>query len=655
MGKQSEELVLQVTATQELLERQLREMGRNVDTFEQAAESRLTQLEQRFSGINLRGAVDAVRDADKAFRASFDGINRQAAELADTLGRTGQVDLSPLIAQSRARAQSLDLEATVLRKLTQAEEARQAALSAVTVQEQAALAAGRAAVVAAEQRALAATNEVQRLQALQGQLGQVTTAHLRAAGASDAQRFAMVNIGNQFGDFFVQVSGGTSALRAFSQQAPQLIGALQLMGAGAEQGRGKFAALAGFLADPWGIALSVAIAAIPAFINLLDLSGDAAERTKPKIDRLATAYQNLLVSMNKAAPDAIQALGDAKVKLTVDKASLEKAKTELAAAEKLGALQEANKTGSGPYAVGMLGTTFTRIQNARERVRALQQDVQTGEAAITLAESRIKEKQAASAQSAGGGGSGSRGAGSKAASPTPDTPDSLRAKATDAAAIAYQSNTALRELGEARGQFANEGLFAPIIAADIDQAKDDLAAFAQKNKLATDQLKTAWADGAQGVIGALQQMKGAFQSGDFLDQLSAVLNLFGQVSSTGLLGKSLQNAFGGARASGGPVSGGVPYLVGEKGPELFVPNGSGSIVANDNLRAPRLSPSDYSNAGGGKLQIEIMMDNDMFTARVRGEAAAVAAPIGPAAAQGGAVLALDRSARAGRRRIPSRF
>jgi hypothetical protein len=34
------------------------------------------------------------------------------------------------------------------------------------------------------------------------------------------------------------------------------------------------------------------------------------------------------------------------------------------------------------------------------------------------------------------------------------------------------------------------------------------------------------------------------------------------------------------KADGGPVSGGTPYIVGEKGPELFVPNSSGNIVPN---------------------------------------------------------------------------
>jgi len=38
--------------------------------------------------------------------------------------------------------------------------------------------------------------------------------------------------------------------------------------------------------------------------------------------------------------------------------------------------------------------------------------------------------------------------------------------------------------------------------------------------------------------------------------------------------------FGGARASGGPVSSGSTYLVGEQGPELFTPSRSGSISPN---------------------------------------------------------------------------
>ena len=45
------------------------------------------------------------------------------------------------------------------------------------------------------------------------------------------------------------------------------------------------------------------------------------------------------------------------------------------------------------------------------------------------------------------------------------------------------------------------------------------------------------------------------------------------------IGGAIKSAFG-FRAMGGPVNSGSPYVVGEEGPELFVPRSSGSIVPN---------------------------------------------------------------------------
>jgi hypothetical protein len=52
------------------------------------------------------------------------------------------------------------------------------------------------------------------------------------------------------------------------------------------------------------------------------------------------------------------------------------------------------------------------------------------------------------------------------------------------------------------------------------------------------------------------------------------------------IASSLLN-IGGARASGGPVAADVPYLVGEQGPELFVPSSNGSIAPNSALGPAR--------------------------------------------------------------------
>lgn len=57
------------------------------------------------------------------------------------------------------------------------------------------------------------------------------------------------------------------------------------------------------------------------------------------------------------------------------------------------------------------------------------------------------------------------------------------------------------------------------------------------------------------------------------------------------------NAALGFKAMGGPVTSGSPYVVGEKGPELFVPNSSGSIIPNSKMG------SGSGGAGGTSVNI----------------------------------------------------
>ena len=54
------------------------------------------------------------------------------------------------------------------------------------------------------------------------------------------------------------------------------------------------------------------------------------------------------------------------------------------------------------------------------------------------------------------------------------------------------------------------------------------------------------------------------------------------------LGEIFSN-FSGARSMGGPVQAGMSYLVGERGPELFVPNSGGSVVSNNRLSMPNIT------------------------------------------------------------------
>jgi hypothetical protein len=68
-------------------------------------------------------------------------------------------------------------------------------------------------------------------------------------------------------------------------------------------------------------------------------------------------------------------------------------------------------------------------------------------------------------------------------------------------------------------------------------------------------------------------------------------------------------SFGGARAAGGPVSSGRSYLVGEKGPELFVPGMSGGIIPNGAGQA--LSITIDARDPGAEGRIRDMVQREM--------------------------------------------
>jgi TP901 family phage tail tape measure protein len=60
-------------------------------------------------------------------------------------------------------------------------------------------------------------------------------------------------------------------------------------------------------------------------------------------------------------------------------------------------------------------------------------------------------------------------------------------------------------------------------------------------------------------------------------------------------------SIGGFRAMGGNVNAGTPYVVGERGRELFIPDQNGSIISNKNVRDLIVALHDAQGMGGGKV------------------------------------------------------
>jgi TP901 family phage tail tape measure protein len=159
--------------------------------------------------------------------------------------------------------------------------------------------------------------------------------------------------------------------------------------------------------------------------------------------------------------------------------------------------------------------------------------------------------------------------------------------------------------------------------------------FADKARNATVNVAKSFKDMADNTLAAIDRMVSSIQGGGFLNILSSVIGLGMQLGSIGAFGSKIQaniNKTPG-RATGGAVSAGQSYLVGENRPEIFTPGANGFI-----------SPKAGNDNGPMNITVEA---SPYFDVRVNGQIAQSA----PTIAQGGAQLAMTRSSRAQSRSV----
>lgn len=158
----------------------------------------------------------------------------------------------------------------------------------------------------------------------------------------------------------------------------------------------------------------------------------------------------------------------------------------------------------------------------------------------------------------------------------------------------------IQALVEAGALTPDEGLSAEVkkLTEFYGEAEEKLGTFEEFTKSAARNMQTAFADflfdpfkeGTDGMLKqfgvTIQRMVAEAVAADLMNRLvsgtksaSAGDGLFGD-----LLG-GLGSIFGGFRATGGPVTAGKAYVVGERRPELFVPNTSGTIMPDVGMAA----------------------------------------------------------------------
>ncbi len=196
----------------------------------------------------------------------------------------------------------------------------------------------------------------------------------------------------------------------------------------------------------------------------------------------------------------------------------------------------------------------------------------------------------------------------------------MLAKALDIGKLsALEYDKALEQLSKRfiEGQFGERGSPLPEISAeealgdyikpaDFDELTKAVDKQYDKMRLKNDMLAESFMVMAQRINSDLRSLVDGIKGGDFFDIMDGVLGLFSSLSQTGALGAGLQKtfsnapawSFGGFRADGGPVSSGKAYVVGERGPELFMPNSRGAIVPN--LALGGVAPVRVGGEGRGR-------------------------------------------------------
>ena len=219
---------------------------------------------------------------------------------------------------------------------------------------------------------------------------------------SDAVRVGSTNIGKmgmlanqasyQVGDFFTQVEMGTSVTRAFSQQAPQMLGALSSAGVLS----GKMALALGGI----GAAIPLLAMALPMLTQWFGSIGAAADESTDKTVKLSEKLAELPLKMITDASNEIEAAIENANALRVDLSGMVQAENEYSKA----ALDNAEKlrTAQENFNV-VLGIRVDKYRELREaekaekaaRDEAQRQQIQGMQDEIAKREKLLQDKEAA--------------------------------------------------------------------------------------------------------------------------------------------------------------------------------------------------------------------------------------------------------------------
>ena len=402
-----------------------------------------------------------------------------------------------------------------------------------------------------------------------------------AAKQIRGQRMATTQLGMQISQVSTQMASGTSVGQVFAQQIGDIGYALSGMS-------GKMGAVGTFLSGPWGVGLSIAaMALIPLITNLAGAKEAAVDLAKTS-EETQSAIQNYYKAIGYTEPVESAISASRRLIVAMIQERQEALKTAEAHMMRMKVILQSNMS-----VVRGEDNIFRKLfgDNPAEKAAAANAQVEGLTAQINKLKNALGKPVKVPEPpklNTGVGGSTSR-ATSSIGRITKDvkTLDEMIDQSTiDALKFAAQ----MEKMGDEAGKAINKTLVDNMpdmeVLLNTEYTKKGLEALyapINRAKEMSDAMGRSFSDGIKGMITGASSFKDMMSN--VIDSvINKLFEMFVVQQIVGMVGKAV-TAIGlpGFKAIGGSVQSGQPYMVGERGPEMFVPSRSGSIVPNGKM------------------------------------------------------------------------
>lgn len=389
-------------------------------------------------------------------------------------------------------------------------------------------------------------------------------------GLSRFAKSGLQQAGYQVGDFAVQVGAGTSALQAFGQQGSQLLGIFGPIGALLGAGVAIVAAL--------GTAYQKSAKQTNDFSVAADNLNESFSGTIDRVNNASEAAKAIKSQYGKVTEATIKA---AKAQLIYDTVlqqsrlvaattAIKNFATEIDGAEQ--ASRMLGRTINNPLAAAVASVENFFIKLSKDTLPDLAEDLGTK---VTGGVVKLRDALKLVAESTG----------EKQIKAASDALKVLAANGLTATEKGQDLAKALQAIIAANSKLETVDL--KELLENLDNAKDAVKDTAGEFDKLSQSIAQSFGDGVKSIITGTESVKDAFKNmaRSIIDQLIEVLiiqRLVGTVGGNGKAGTGLAGLLSG-RATGGPITTGQSYLVGEKGPEIITAGANARVIPNHQI------------------------------------------------------------------------